>query len=502
MSTGCPLSRVVVMGRDVDLWLCVTAISRALGPAGVHVTAIALPTRLRPSDVTATLPPLEAFHSKLRIKEPSLIRAAAGSFSFGQNIVPGSREGRTPSFFHAWGAYGAPIDGSAFFPCWLKATRYGLKVSYQDFCLTAVAATNGRMLLPDKDTLVFGRTDYGYHLQTIAYAGYLKSIAANLGVKIYEAHDVLVEREETGSIAALTIDGSLRIEGQLFVDATGPDALLIGRSLEVPSEDWRQYFSVDRVLSARAPAFTKTPPFAEIRITGAGWTALHPTQVATGVVNAYSSEFSSDQAALESASAAAAAALADVSFHAVNTGVRSRAWEGNCVAVGGSACVLDPIHDVDVHALQLGLVHLLSLFPVTGQFAAERAEYNRIMRSYYERIRDFQCAFYALAPFDGEFWRKARAQSVPQALAHKIATFRACGQIALMEDETFLPDSWQAIFIGLGAAPESWPPAIDRIPPNRFKEEFQRTIEFIKTKVLEQPTHDGYLDSIGRSTAA
>ena len=150
----------------------------------------------------------------------------------------------------------------------------------------------------------------------------------------------------------------------------------------------------------------------------------------------------------------------------------------------------------------LGFVHLLSLFPVTGQFAVERAEYNRIMRSHYERIRDFQCAFYALAPFDGEFWQQARGQSVPPALSHKIATFRARGQIAPMEDETFPPDSWQAIFTGLGVAPESWPPTIDRIPPHRFKEEFHRTIEFIKGKVLEQPTHDGYLDSIGRSSAA
>src|SRR5271170_4001261 len=282
MSTGCPLSRVVVMGRDVDLWLSVTAISRALGPAGVQVTAIALPTRLRPSDISATLPPLEAFHTKLGINEPSLIRATAGSFSFGQNFVAGLGAGPTPNFFHAWGAYGAPIDGSAFFPCWLKATHYGLRVSYQDFCLTAVAAKNGRMLLPDEATSAFGRTDYGYHLQTIAYAGYLKSIAANLGVKIYQAQKGLVERDETGSIAALILDGSLRIEGQLFVDASGPEAILIGRSLDVPSDNWGPYFSVDRVLIARAPAFTKTPPFAEIRIAGDGWTALHPNQAATG----------------------------------------------------------------------------------------------------------------------------------------------------------------------------------------------------------------------------
>jgi tryptophan halogenase len=495
-----PLSRVVVAGRDADLWLCVNAVSRALGPVGVHVVAIELPTRLHPSRVSATLPPLEAFHAKLEIKESALLRATGGSFSFGQNIVAGS--GRVPNFFHAWGAYGAPIDGSAFFPCWLKAAHYGLNVSLHSFCPTAVAAQNGRMLLPDDSTSAFGRTDYGYHLQTMAYIGYLKSISATLGVNIYEAQNVDVERQEGGSIAALIIDGSLRVEGQLFVDATGEDAILIGQSLGVPSTYWRQYFSVDRVLTARAPAFTSTPPFAEIRTARVGWTALHPNRVATGVVHAFSNSLLTDEAALESASAASGAKLADVSFHSANPCIRSRVWEGNCVAVGGSACILDPVHDADLHALQLGVVHLLSLFPVTEQFAAERAEYNRIMRSYYERMRDFQCAFYALAPFDGEFWQQARDQAVPQPLSHKIATFRARGDVAPMEDETFLPESWQAMFTGLGVTPEGWPPATDRLSPDVIKAGFRRTLEFIKGKVLEQPTHDDYLDSIcGNSTA-
>ena len=500
MSAHGPLSRVVVLGRDADLWLCVTAISRALGQAGVEVAAIELPTRLKPSEGLATLPPLEALHAKLGIKEPSLIRTTGGSFSFGQNFVAVS--GRSPNFFHAWGAYGAPIDGTAFFPCWLKATRYGLNMSLQDFCLTAVAAKNGRMLLPDEATSAFGRTDYGYHLQTMAYVGYLKGLSATLGVKIHETQNVSVEREENGSIGALTVDGPLRIEGQFFIDATGDDAILIGQSLGVRPEYWRQYFSVDRFLIARAPAFTSIPPFAEIRTARAGWTALHPDRVATGVVHAYSSGLSSDEAALESASAAAGVKLADVSLHSVDPCVRSRVWEGNCVAIGGSACILDPIHDVDLHALQLGVVHLLSLFPVTEQFTAERAEYNRIMRSYYERIRDFQCAFYALASFDGDFWRQTRARAVPEPLAHKIATFRARGDIAPMENETFLPDSWQAIFTGLGVMPDSWPPNIDRISPSRFQEEFRRALDFIKAKVLEQPTHGGYLDGLCRSATA
>ncbi|MDB6089313.1 MAG: tryptophan halogenase [Gammaproteobacteria bacterium] len=495
-----PVSRVVVIGRDADLWLCVNAIGRALGPVGVNVVAIELPTRLQPSHVSASLPPLEAFHAKLQITESSLIRLTGGSFSFGQNFV--ALSGRMPSFFHAWGAYGAPVEGSAFYPCWLKATRQGLNVSFQNFCLTAVAAQNGRMLLPDEATSAFGRTDYGYHLQTMAYVGYLKSLSATLGGKIYEAQNVSVERGEDGSIAALLIDGWLRVEGQLFVDATGEDAILIGRTLGVPCDSWREYFGVDRVLSARAPAFTSTPPFAEIRAARVGWTALHPNQVATGVVHAYSSNLLSDEAALDSAIATSGAKLAEVSCHSVNPCIRSRVWERNCVAVGGSACTLDPIHDVELHALQLGIVHLLSLFPVSQQFTAERAEYNRIMRSYYERIRDFQCAFYALASFDGDFWQQNRDLALPEPLSHKIATFRARGDIAPMEDETFSPDSWQAMFTGLGVMPESWPPAIDRISPDRFKEAFRRTLEFIKGKVLEQPTHEAYLADLCRSSTA
>ena len=49
-----------------------------------------------------------------------------------------------------------------------------------------------------------------------------------------------------------------------------------------------------------------------------------------------------------------------------------------------------------------------------------------------------------------------------EAVAHKIATFRARGEIPPMEDETFAPDFWRALFVGLGEMPESWPPAIDR----------------------------------------
>src|SRR5258708_34720404 len=99
------------------------------------------------------------------------------------------------------------------------------------------------MLLPDEATSAFGRTDYGYHLQAMAYASHLKSTAATLGVKMYQTQTGMVERDENGLIAALIVDGSLRIEGHLFVDASAEGAILIGRPLEVRRPKWRPYSS-------------------------------------------------------------------------------------------------------------------------------------------------------------------------------------------------------------------------------------------------------------------
>ena len=280
MSTGRPPSRVVVMGRDVDLWLCAGQRHRpGAWPGGRERDCGRAPDSI--DVLSERSAPLyrrsKPFHTKLGIKEPSLIRATAGSFSFGQNFVAGPRaRPGLPISFMPGAPYGAAIDARQCILSVLavKATRAWLEdFVLKIFASTAVAASkNGRMLLPDEGTSAFGRTDYGYHLQTIAYAGYLKSTAANLGVK-------MINRRKKDSSSAMKPDrsprsssmGSLRIEGQLFVDAIGPDAILIGQSLDGPASRIVAAIFQRRsnLYSARAPAFTKTPPFAEIRCTGA-----------------------------------------------------------------------------------------------------------------------------------------------------------------------------------------------------------------------------------------
>jgi tryptophan halogenase len=478
-------SRIVVVGRDADLWLTAAALGEALRPAGVTIAAIELPSRLGPASVYTGWPAIEALHAKLGIDEAALLRSTDGSFSLGCNVVPG---GGLAPFFLAHGAYGTPIDGGDFFGHWVKARRFGLGAALEDFSPTAMAARHGRMLLPDAETETFGRTDYGYHLPAIAYAALLKARAHRLGVALHQALAVAVERDpETGEIRTIVPDGGEALAGDLFVDASGDEAVLIGQALDVAIDDWRPWLPLDRRLVARAERFKAIPAYAELRLGNGNWTALHATQAATHVVHAFASAEQSDEAALADASRAAGLPLADAIVAPVAPGRRRAAWAGNCVAIGSAACALDSLFDLDLHVVQLGLVHLLALLSTSDRVGPERAEYNRVTASLFDRLRDVSAAVHALGQ------RAHQTSNLPETLTHKLQTFRARGTIAAMEGETFTDDQWRALLVGFGVMPESWPPALDSVPPDRIKQGFRRILGFVHDTVTAQPAHDAYL---------
>ncbi len=489
--------RVIVVGRDAALWLTAVALQRALGGTGVAVTAVELPASLHPGAVHRALPALEALHNRLGINEAGLMRATGGSYALGWNVAPPAP---AEPFFLAHGGYGAAIDDTDFFHHWVKARRFGLGVPLEMFSPTAVAARQGRMLLPDSETEKFCRTDYGYHLPAIEYAGFLKGVAHRAGVASHRSRSVTVERDEAdGAILAVTLDQGEQIEGDLFVDASGAEAILIGRTPGQALENCATGSAVDRILVASAPRFSSVPVYSEVRICRGGWLELLASQARTQVKFAYSSAQLSDREALSAAQAASQLPLQQVGVSAVQCGDRPRPWTANCIAVGAAAHRFDPLFDLDLHVVQLGIVHLISLFPTRDRFDAERDEYNRVLASNVARLRDLQPAFYGLNRFYAAgFWDAARRAGMPEAALHKIRMFRARGLIPPMEDETFAPDLWRAMLVGLGEMPLTWPPAIDLTSGETVRNALQRMLGFVKDKVLQQPTHDAYLERLAQ----
>ncbi len=493
---------VVIAGRDAPAWLSACVLECALGPAGVEVTVVELPSLAQAADLCISLPALEALHTRLRIDESRLLAATRGVFSLGRRFVDAT--GDAPTFFHAHGSFGTRIDKKEFLPQWLHARRQGLVAPLEEFSLAAAAARQGRMLLPDADTDGFGFTDYAYHLPAIPYGAWLRELATRRGVRRVVTRALEVEVDAQRGITALRIDGGHEITGDFFLDATGSEALL-ANALGGAVESWRDQFVTDRVLTGLGALRSPVPVHSEIRAQPYGWLALAASQLGIHVQQAFCSGLTSDAEAL---AAAASLNLQGLAIRERHPGRRVRAWEKNCVALGEAACVFDPLHFIDLHAVQVGLVHLLHLFPVHADFAVERDEYNQNVRSAFERMRDFQSAHYVLNRYglnrigrareDSAFWSRGRAAPRGEELAHKIDVFRARGEAVYYEDESFTIDDWYALFVGHGLIPETQDPAVERTSPALLKSEMQRILGFVRRKVEAQRSHAEHLRAPGR----
>ncbi|HVZ99178.1 MAG TPA: tryptophan 7-halogenase [Caulobacterales bacterium] len=487
------VERVVVVGRDVAAWLSALALARTFSAAGVRVTVLEQPSLLKPRiDAWIATPDGAALNALLGLDEDLLLQTCATTYPLGQRFSNWSKS--RPAFIHAYDGHGVALNKVEFIDYWLKAREGGLTVALEDFSLGAVAAKQGRHIVHSEELQNYSHAAHGYHFDALAYALVLRHRALKAGVEHRSGTVTGIRREGERILAVATKDGE--IEGDLFIDATGPEAALMR---EMPGDSltpWRDMFLCDRVLSATGRALSPLPAFAEITAFGAGWAGLHPLQDRTAVVAAFSSAHGEDEALAGQAAAAVGMALdGDVFVAPLNPGARRRPWIGNCVAVGESAAVFEPLDGAPHRGLQVALAHLIALFPVDADNLQEATIYNTDVPNWTDNIRDFQLAHYLLNDRRGEpFWDKAAAAPAPAPLRYKIDLFARTGIPAIYDHESFQEENWISSFIGHGLIPAAYNPLVDGVDPQDQMDNFQRMLRFIASEVGDMPSLESHIE--------
>jgi len=488
------ISKLVIVGRDAAAWLSANAMVRAFGATGLDIEVVELPSLLRPHDVYAGLPAQEAFHTLLGFDEHALLRASAGAFSLGQSFVNFS--GPRPPFFHPYGAHGAPFGNSPFLQFWVKARQKGLNVAFEDFSINAAAAKQGRFFVPNDELRALGRCDYAYHLEARAYMQFLKDQALKRGVVCSPVRLFDVRRDADGDIEALVLADGRIVTGDLFIDATGADSLLLGQAMGAGFESWAQWFPFDRQIAAAADPLRVLPAYSQVRALKAGCLHILPTQGQTALLHAYDSRVQSDDAALRDAAVVSQMRLREGAVvSGLAPGRRHQAWAGNCIAVGEAAGVFDPIDNVGLQAVQLALAYLITLFPLDRAAHVERADYNRLIAQALDHLRDFQIAHYRLnRMIDQPVWDAARAASPPERLAWRMEVFSACGRVPHYDEESFDGEDWASVFLGHGLMPQGYDLAVDATPDDEAIGRVQQMLGFIRRQVEAMPPMNAYLE--------
>ena len=477
------IKRVVVVGRDAAFWLSLLALRRALEPAGIAVEGVELPSQLVPADCYAAVPTLTGLHHQLGLDRRDVLRAADGLPTQGQRF---SAWGVGP-FVHGYDGPRAAINNIDILQFWIAGRINGLAMPYEELSVASVAARQGRVGNDDRDPATFGTCHRGYNLDARAYVAALAQLARTQRGVIASGSCLEVERQGD-EVSAVVVDGQ-RIEADLFVDATGADALVTCS----PFNDWKHWFPANHLFTASLPKLTPWPAFADIRAFAGGWAGLFPLRRRTAVQGACKCGPGGSDELLSSLSQLLGATPLDVIVRPFAAGTRS-AWSGNVVAIGDSFTHLEPLDAMQLQLIHAGISNLIAWFPNERHAPPEAASYNAIMARYAANIRDFMIAHYRFNGRVGEpLWDAARAVTPPDTLLVKTSLFAARGLTPLNDDETFDEGSWSSSLIGHGLVPQGYDPRVDLIPLPEALEKMQRLLLRIADEVRGMPTVEGYL---------
>jgi hypothetical protein len=310
--------------------------------------------------------------------------------------------------------------------------------------------------------------NYGYHLDAGKFGTFLKKhCLEKLGVHYLPDHVTGIRSIENGDIAALHTKEHGELAGDLFVDCTGMQSLLLGQHYGIPFLSQKGILFNDSALAVQIPYAREDDPIASQTTSTAqraGWIWDIGLPTRRGVGHVYSSAHTSD----EQAEAAlrdyirATGGLDDIpsprklSFH---PGYRDKFWHRNCVAIGLSAGFIEPLEASALALVELSATMLADEMPVTREqmdICARR--FNETFTYRWERVIDFLKLHYVLSRRDdSDYWcDNRRADTIPDRLHELMAlwTHRPPSRYDFNRiQEVFPAASYQYILYGMGYRP-------------------------------------------------
>jgi flavin-dependent dehydrogenase len=307
--------------------------------------------------------------------------------------------------------------------------------------------------------------NYAYHLDAGKLGVFLRKHAVEkLGVRHVLDHVVGVGSHDNGDIASLRTKVNGAIAGDLFIDCTGMQSLLLGRHFGIAFRSQRHVLFNDTALALQIPYSDENSPIASQTISTAQssgwiWDIGLPTRRGIGYV--YSSAHTSDDAAeAELRSYIGSNDSGSPRKLAFNPGYREKLWHRNCVAIGLSAGFIEPLEASALALVELSAAMLSDELPATRDamdIAARR--FNDAFRYRWERVIDFLKMHYVLTKrTDAAFWRdNVRPESIPDRLSEQLTFWRRQPPSRYdfyRVEEVFPSASYQYVLYGMGFRPE------------------------------------------------
>ncbi|MCP2671172.1 tryptophan 7-halogenase [Maricaulaceae bacterium EIL42A08] len=457
---------LVVIGRGLAGNLAALALSNSLGPSW-RIVQVGQPST-PPEDSfygNVTAPTAYNFLRSVGLDEPRLLRRSSTAFSLGthfKNWLGGA----------SWmQCHHSPFATPAGAPLHHQLTRLGLDL--EPLLVSAQVALAGRFAHPPSDPgSVLSRAEYGYQFDPMEWACLLDQSLQSSPVEIVECGVSEVETQ-AGNITALTLENGDTLTATLVIDANGPsrrESLCSGGA-----------FTTKRTVHAQANQ-TSTPQTGpacqSVEASAQGWV---------------STAFLQDRALGLNVSAVRGNNAEQQGFN-IALGQLDAAWNGNCVAIGHAAAVVEPLTPAPMMLLQRDIERLLGLIPTGVNMEVERREYNRQYRDDIAHISLFLTTLVKSDDVpDSVYWRDAQPTEPDEKLQRKLAQFEHRGLLVSYDLEPFNDEDWTILHWGKGLRPRQYDrtaDAMSQVDATQTLASIRQSIEQITPRI---PPHGLYV---------
>ena len=258
------------------------------------------------------------------------------------------------------------------------------------------------------------RVAYAYHFDASMFGQFLKThVALANGVNHIVDDVVDVAVGDNGNISSITTKSGLKLSGDLFIDCTGFQSLLIGKTLQENYTSFSKTLFCNKAIAMQVPYIDRTKemnPFTTATALSSGWVWDIPLKNRRGTGYVFCDAFLNTETAerefrnflgydrVESLSSK----LIDI-----KVGKYENLWVNNCIAIGLSSGFIEPLESTGLHFIHVANEKLSA--SLSGDFynCGDVLAFNRYMNLTMEEARDMISLHYGLTNReDSSFWRE------------------------------------------------------------------------------------------------
>lgn len=419
-----PINRIIICGGGSAGWMSAAVLSNQF--PDMEIALIESPDIPTVGVGESTLGTINSFLNMLNLKDEDWMKECQATYKYGIKFTDFYKKGE--AFYYPFGIKDTQNTQQGLTDWYVKKAlnpQTPTNDFYESFYSVMPLIYNSKVY-DNEDGQLPGFSfdqDVAYHMDATAFGIFLRDkICIPNGVVHITANIEEVFKDDEGYVDGIKLDNGDTLGADLYLDCTGFKSMLLGQTMDVPYDSFRDVLPNDKAWHCHIPYDDKDVEMETVTNCTAynnGWVWNIPLYNRIGTGYVYDSKmYTSEEEALEDFKEYLkntdymhyAKNVDDLEFKHIDikNGCHRECWKYNVVGVGLSYGFIEPLESTGLLSVQEILLRLCETLhkPIVNK--VHKDNFNFVIRSIMGGFKSFVGYHFTLSGRrDTEYWRQA-----------------------------------------------------------------------------------------------